>query len=256
MKKNSKKRSKGGCKSPTRTSTSKPELKPNGSSYYELSFSPGMVSTNAVNLPLAQRQVRGMDLRRSKRWSFCFPGVTGVEYEMPFIDRLGRFTGASVYTLACEPADVLSITTATVYGRLKRYCNAHNGWRVTRRLLREILRAAAWYTISKNSYFMDRILFFLRDCRNYGKLIHKTTLHYVAKGSADKRFVYGQVCYQTNWLIFRACRPRDKLPLIKLCDQHSPGFLGRPGSCRYGKVRSMSTALAERVASIGSPKGM
>lgn len=223
-------------------------------SYYELSFSPDAVPIQAVNLPRNQRQVRGTTLKRSKRWSMCFPGIGG-PYQLPLIDRLGRFTGASVYTLACEPADVLSTTVATVYSRLKRYAGAHNKNFVVNRYLREILRAAAYYVISKNSYFMDRILFFLRNLERNGKQVHKTTLYFLARCNADKRFVYGQVCFQTNWLIFRACQPRDKLHILNKCDRISPDFLGKPGSARRGIVRSTTTMFAENVAAVGRSKG-
>jgi hypothetical protein len=127
---------------------------------------------------------------------------------------------------------------------------------VVRGYQRVILRAAAYYTLSKNSYFMDRILFFLRNLEKNGKTIHKTTLYFLSRGSEDKRFVYSQVCYQTNWLIFRAVRPRDKLPHIKLYERRSPGFSkGIPGSPRHKDVRSITAELAKSVAWIGRPKG-
>lgn len=223
-------------------------------SYIELSFSPDADPAKVEVLSRDHRQVRGLNLRRSKRWSMCFPGVGG-PYELPLIDRLGRFTGASVYTLACEPADVLSITVSTIFGRLKRYASAHCKNSIVNRYQRVILRAAAYYAISKNSYFMDRLLFLLRTLEKNGRSVHKLTLKFVAKGNADKRFVYGQVCYQTNWLIFRACKPRDKLPLLKKCDRISPGFLGSPGSFRRGIVRSTTTKFAENVAMVGRSTG-
>lgn len=218
--------------------------------YWEIKYGKVEESFSAVTIPRTQRQVRGTDLRRSKRWLMSFPGIGG-PYQLPLIDRLGRYTGASVYTLACEPADVLSSTVATVYGRLKRYAHAHNKKFVVNKYLRTILRVAAYYTISKNSYYMDRILFFLRNLEMNGKRLHPITLHYLTRCDEDKRFVYGQVCYQTNWLIFRACRPRDKLHHLKIMDRINPDYLGKPGSMRRGYVRSIVTKLAESVATIG-----
>lgn len=178
-----------------------------------------------------------------------FPGVGG-PYELPHIDRLGRFTGASKYTLACNPADVVSITVSTVYSRLKRYASAHNGSRVANKYLREILRVAAYYSLTKNSYYMDRILCFLRDLKKYGRLIHKVTLNFLAKCDADKRFVYGQVCYNTNWLIFRACRPRDKSH--NLDSRLHPSFLRDRGFSREKQLfKSSVTAICEKVAMVG-----
>jgi hypothetical protein len=162
-----------------------------------------------IDLPPDQRQVRGLSLRRSKRWLATVPVVRN-RFQLPLIDRLGRFTGESVYTLAGTPADVLSTTIATIHSRLWRYACAHNEYGVCSPRRKDILRAAVYYTITKNSYFMDRILAILRNLKSCGKALHKTTLRFLSKCDADKRFVYGQACYNANWLIFRACKPRDK----------------------------------------------
>jgi hypothetical protein len=168
---------------------------------------------------------------------------------MPHIDFLGRFTGESVYTLACDPADVLSTTVATVFSRLKRYAYAHNDRNIVLKLLRTILSAAAYYVLTKNSYFMDRLLFFLRNLKDNGRQVHRLTLKFLARCDADKRFVYGQVCYQTNWLIFRACKPRDKSHHKTL---RLPTNLGRDLDWLGVKnIRSHVTMSAEDVAIVG-----
>lgn len=223
--------------------------------FYEISRRPSDKPLAARVIPQDQRQVRGAQLRRSTRWLDSFPAVGG-SYELPHIDRLGRFTGESIYTLACEPADVLSTTVATVYGRLKRYAAAHNKRDVLSRHYRNLLRVSAYYTLSKNSYYMDRILFFLRNLEKNGKHIHPTTLKFLTKCNADKRFVYSQVCYQTNWLIFRACKPRDKLHFKHKKSLGTPrGYLDVRGTAQHGRFRSNMTALAESVAMIGRTKG-
>jgi len=221
--------------------------------YHEISFKPGATSINAVVLPPNQRQVRGLNLKRSKRWSDAFPRMGG-GYELPLIDRLGRFTGSSVYTLACEPADVLSTTVATVFSRLKRYAFAHNSAREVARLLRVILKAAAYYTLSKNSYYMDRLLYLLRTISRNGNRIHPLTLKFMTKMDADKRFVYSQVCHQTNWLIFRACRPRDKS--IQSKSKHATPLPRDKGRLLNGYVRSIITGICESPAMIGRPNGV
>lgn len=211
----------------------------------------------AVVLPLSQRQVRGLNLRRSKRWLDAYPRIGGAAYSLPLIDRLGRFTGASAYTLACNPSDVLSTTVATIHSRLKRYAHAHNRSRTVSKHLRLLLKVAAYYALTKNSYYMDRILYLIRHLeeKDTGKRIHATTLKYLVKCDADIRFVYGQVCYQTNWLIFRACRPRDKSH-YKIPSWSDLGFLGRPGYLQRKAVfRSTVTTIAENVATIGRTTG-
>jgi hypothetical protein len=220
--------------------------------FYELSSRPGQERLASVRLPRSQRQVRGTNLRRSQRWLDSYPAVSG-EYQLPHIDWLGRFTGESVYTLACSPADVLSTTVSTIYGRLKRYAYAHNEREVVNKRRRDLLRASAYYALTKNSYYMDRVLYFLRNLRKNSSLIHRVTLKFLMGCDADKRFVYGQVCFQTNWLIFRAAKPRDK--------SHqkfkSPTDLAPEGGRvkRSKNVRSLTTRSAEDVAMIGRLDG-
>lgn len=201
-----------------------------------------------MKLPSNQRQVRGLNLRRSNRWLDTLPVVRN-EYELPLIDRLGRFTGESVYTLTCKPADVLSITIATIYSRLKRYVNAHNERELVLPRQRDILRVAAYYSLTKNSYFMDRILVFLRNLKKYGKLIHKLTLKCLTKCDADKRFVYGQACQNANWLIFRACRPRDKSHIKQVMFGNAPPAAVERAWPNYS-VRFAVTTIAENVATV------
>jgi hypothetical protein len=222
--------------------------------YYEISYRVGDVPVSAVDLPACQRQARGVTLKRSKRWLVSWPNILTTRYHLPLIDRLGRFTGESAYTLPCEPADLLSTTISTIFSRLKRYAAHHNKREIVGKRLRDILRASTYYALSKNSYYMDRILFFLRNLEKNGKLIHRITLYYLSKGDADKRFVYSQVSYNTNWLIFRACRPRDKSPFLHRIGpqvHHSRVSPWVPNA----RLRSMTTALAENVAFIGRPNG-
>lgn len=217
-----------------------------------------------MTLPRDQRQIRGLSLRRSKRWLTTVPVVRN-RFELPLIDRLGRFTGETIYSLVCDPADVLSTTISTVFSRLWRYANAHNKYDVCAPRRRDILRAAVYYVLQKNSYFMDRILVFLRDLGKLGKLIHRTTLKFLSKCDADKRFVYGQACYNANWLIFRACKPRDKshykinttelvLESEDTCTASKRGVSSlQCHHCvwpRYN-LRSKVTAIAENAANLG-----
>jgi len=177
--------------------------------FYELSSNPGAVQEKGVLLPIAQRQVRGATLRKSGRWIEQLHVVRNW-FEIPHIDRLGRFTGRSIYTWQCRPADVFTTTVSTVASRLKRYAASHNSSQVVGKHLRSILRASVYYVLTHNSYFMDRILYFLRNLGERGKLIHRLTLKFLIRCDADKRFVYSRACFHANWLLFRARGPRDK----------------------------------------------
>lgn len=129
---------------------------------------------------------------------------------VPFIDHLGRFTGHLVYRWSCDPRSLITTTISTVAHRLLTYCRRHNKARIVKRFSKAILGAAAYYSMSKNLYFWDRILFFCRDLQSRGSLIHRLRLYFSSKWDDNKRFVISQVIYQTNWLLFRVYRPRDK----------------------------------------------
>jgi hypothetical protein len=177
--------------------------------FYENSFNPSSRAARRMWLPASFRQARGISIRRSKRWIDTTP-VVRQWYDLPLINRLGQFTGQSAHTLQCGPADVFSTTVATIVSRLKRQASRFNDKHVVSANLRVLLRAAVYYALSRNSYFMDRVLYLLRYLRSNGATIHKLTIKFLSKCDANKRFVYSQACYQANWLLFRVCRPRDK----------------------------------------------
>lgn len=219
--------------------------------FYELRYGYLGADLPAVKLPPNQRQVRGVSLRRSARWVDYLPEFNQMEFDLPLIDRLGRYTGKALYSIACRPTDVVATVISTIFSRLKRYSCYHNSFRAFKLREKDIFRAAVLYALSKNSYYMDRILYFLRDLKERGRLIHPVTLHFLSKGNEDKRFVYGQACYQANWLIFRAAKPRDKLPFLNKYDSRSPTFRGKPRTLRRSQSRLAAAKFGYEMA-VGS----
>jgi hypothetical protein len=131
-------------------------------------------------------------------------------FNVPLIDRLGRYTGSSIYKWACDPRSLIATTVSTISKRLVDYSRRHNKWYIVKKNLSRILRVSAYYAITKNAYVWDRVLFFARDLEKNGKLLHTFLLKFLSKLDDHKRFVYSHVSFQTEWLLFRAKWPRDK----------------------------------------------
>lgn len=170
------------------------------------------------NLDRVCLRQKAISIRASVAWIDTFKTPNG-GLGVPFIDSLGRFTGHLVYKWSCDPRSLITTTIATVAQRLLSYCRRHNNHRVVKRFSKALLGAAAYYVFSKNLYFWDRILFFSRQLDKRGNLIHRTRLFFSSKWDDNKRFVYSQVIFQTNWLLFRVYRPRDKSHFFKQGDR-------------------------------------
>lgn len=164
---------------------------------------------NIRNLDRDCLRQKAISIRSSVRWIDTFKTPNG-GLGVPFIDRLGRYTGQLIYKWSCDPRSLITTVCSTIADRLIKYCRRHNEWKTIRRFLKPLFAAASYYAFTKNSYFWDRILFFSRNLEKMGKLIHKVRLFFSSKWDDNKRFVYSQVIFQTNWLLFRAPRPRDK----------------------------------------------
>jgi hypothetical protein len=172
------------------------------------------------------QEMRGFEMRRSNAWLDAAPIIE--RQGIPLISRLGKFTGHDIASWDCTPAQWLGSVVATIASRLRLYTRKHNHGREVSRYLRTIVRVSGYYALTNNSYLMDRVLYFLRNLKERGHLIHKTLLKFLSKMDVNKRFVYSQVSYQTNWLLFRAAaRPRDKSKFIyKVVPTRSSSFIG------------------------------
>lgn len=159
-------------------------------------------------------RIRGAKIRNSKRW------IAGISqpvtaFDFPFIDRLGRYTGSTLFRWTCDQRQFVASVVSTVASRLINRAKHYNDMRLVESNQGLILRAAFYYAISKNNYFWDRILFFVKNLKENGKLIQSFVVGHILKTDAHKRFVYGHVCSQTQWLLFRAERPRDKSAIMR-----------------------------------------
>jgi len=154
-------------------------------------------------------RVRGAKIRNSKRW---IRGTSGPysALNFPYIDKLGRFTGTTLFKWSCDPRSYIASLVATITDRLKNRALYYNDMRLVVKNSDRLVRAAYYYAVSKNAYFWDRILFFVKNLKENGNLISRFVLRWNLRTDAHKRFVYGHVCNQTKWLLFRAERPRDK----------------------------------------------
>jgi len=178
-----------------------------------------------------QPQKRAVSIKNSSRWYDCFPlpdSGNGWEWKIPYINKVGKYTGHTVYRWNCAPQAALATIISTISKRLLFYARRHNKLHVVRRNYKRIVGAAYLYAVTKNAWFMDRILFFLRKLEERGNLIHKFTLKFLVKQDEYIRFVYSQVLLQTNWLLSQARRPCDKSSrFVRPTDPPQSGSPGR-----------------------------
>jgi len=152
---------------------------------------------------------KGVSIRNSTRWYDSMKLPCG-PFRVPYYDKLGFDTGHELYSWACDPRQLVATCISTVARRLESHARRHNSEYIVRANARRLVQAATVFVLTKNTYLWDRILCFTRRLATHGKLIHRLSLSFLCKADESIRFVYSQVCLQTNWLLFRAERPRDK----------------------------------------------
>jgi hypothetical protein len=185
-------------------------------------------------------------MRSSKRW---YPAPSNEETRyLPYIDKLGRNTGTSIYRWTCTSSQYVSTVVSTVFSRLNAYARRHNEYRLVIRNQERLLKVSYYYAVTGNNYLWDRVLYFSRNLEKYGTLIHRAMIKFVQKADDYIRFVYSQVCFQTHWLLFRAERPRDKSVKIGLTRQPDKRWFSR-GLEQYVKTHCIDS-IAKAVAPI------
>jgi len=184
------------------------------------------------------RSREGLYFRNSVRW--VEGESSNEEMHLPYIDRLGRYTGLTQARWHCDHRTHIATVTATVFRRLKSYALRHNKMHIVERNQDRLVRASFLYAATSNNYLWDRVLHFSRDLLERGTLIHKTVLKFLCKADDYIRFVYSHVCSQTKWLSFRAERPRDKS--VKTNPTREPDKVWfKSGRSRYIKVHCLGS---------------
>jgi hypothetical protein len=160
-------------------------------------------------LPKKRHLARGVNLLTSERW-IKTPKAFKPSVKLPYIDVRGKFTGTNLYQCDLTPQGYISTVISTILRRVKFWVlrrNSISEWNKRQNIL---LKCSAYYAMTKNVYFWDRILALTKSLGRNWKSI-SSLLHSVSSKLDDhKWFVYGHVCLQTQWLTSRAVRPRDK----------------------------------------------
>lgn len=211
----------------------------------------GGIPFEVRTLPREARSARAVVVKRSPVWITDQKFPSG-GYLLPFIDKLGRFTGSNCYRVDWSPASVIGSTFATIYKRLKAWIMKHNvdHRRRVRNYQTLLSQCVAYYTVSKNSYFWDRLLLLTKKLVKNRRAITGLVYSFATKLDAHKWFVYGHVCLQTNWLTSRALRPRDK---SRISNSFCVPKIQHPGSpdrvrFEYDAIWSVCSALTQMVS--------
>lgn len=159
-------------------------------------------------------RIRGAKIKNSLRWIEA-KSQPVTELKFPYYDYLGKYTGTTLFGWSCDPRQFVASAVSTVASRLTNRCVHYNSMRLVERNMHRIVRVAYYYVISKNNWFWDRVLYFSKDLEKNGKRLHQMLLRFLSVTDANKRFVYSHVCSQTQWLLFRAERPRDKSAIAR-----------------------------------------
>jgi len=151
----------------------------------------------------------GFWYRNSSSWT----GVRNEKsrlYNLPCITNLGFISNCTVYKWNCKPSQIVATLVSTVYHRLMKLMKRRHKHKAFK-LSHQVLRCAVYYVFTKNDYFLNRVLGITRVTPWKSKSRLRKLLSLVeAKLDENTRFVLRQVCFQADWLKFRAERPRDK----------------------------------------------
>lgn len=133
-------------------------------------------------------------------------------FNIPFIDRFGKFTGCTLYTAGLRQQDYMATIISTISSRIFSWVRSHNDMKkINRNYLRKLCaKASAVYATTKNSYMMDRIFVLLKNFQQNKKTVTGIIASFASKLDAYKGFIHSQACSHAYWLTSRAQRPRDK----------------------------------------------
>jgi hypothetical protein len=186
----------------------------------------------------------GIVVRGSKRWAtpnqIIQPG-----YKFPYLNKNGQFTGSTLVSFRCSAPQYIATLVATLYRRIETRALVHNKRSEVVKRKKLLLQAAYYYAVSKNAWFFDRLMALSRNLERHHKSIHHLVRNFTSKLDENKRFVYSQVSFQTNWLTSRALtRPRDK-STFKLSKRYGENDVFNISKDSYMQLRSFKdTAIA------------
>jgi hypothetical protein len=183
--------------------------------HYRLCNGPSPVQ--AATLPKLPDRLPGLRVKKSKRWAVDTPLLE--DTPLPMINQVGQFVGVTLFRVPCTVSQAIATIVATVGSRLESHLVRHQGYRVAVKSRWLVIRSAYYYSMSKNNWFLDRFLAVSRsnNWEKAKKSIFSLLVKFLAKMDAYNRFVYGQVCHQTHWLLTRGPKsaPRDKSLFFK-----------------------------------------
>jgi hypothetical protein len=165
-------------------------------------------------IPKVRSHVKSLNVLTSLAWIDC-PKFPSGSIELPLIDRRGKLTGEVLYTSKFQPQQYISTVISTTLRRLKFWVLSHKSkigdYNKRQGLL---LRAASLIAMTKNYYLLDRVLFLTKDLAKNWIHIDSLVKRFAKRVDDYTWFVYGHVCFQTQWLTSRAVRPRDKFTIM------------------------------------------
>jgi len=155
----------------------------------------------------------GINIKGSRRWLGPQRFVKGVAY-LPYIDLNGKDSGFKLYKSEIEAPAFIGTVISTVFRRI--YMRVRARQQRSARIRQDLLlRCAAYYVVSRNDYFWDRLLVLSSNLEKNYRLISNILHSFLAKLDATERFVHSHACLQAKWLTSRAIRPRDKSKIDK-----------------------------------------
>jgi len=147
------------------------------------------------------RYLPGLYPRTSVRW-FEQERFQQSFTPIPFVHSSGKFSASTVCFWTAYPQQIVATLTATVYQRLLRLVRRRHGEKYSRSCRETCFKAAAYYTITRDDWFVDRFLGIFRR-RNRRSAHGLFTLVFSNLGE-NYRFVINQVFKQASWLSFRS----------------------------------------------------
>lgn len=168
------------------------------------------ISWQVRSLPQKKQFVKAVSVKEGN-WLGMSDDLTR-PFEIPYIDRFGKFTGCTMYTSGMTQQSYISTVISTISRRLLFWGRSHNNMKkVSHNLLEKlVVKASAVYAMTKNTYMLDRVLALLKNVQRNRKAITGVIASFASKLDAYKGFIYSQACSHAHWLTSRAKRPREK----------------------------------------------